>query len=136
MTTTTVFEREIVELHQFFMDWFNSKLENTDAEFARFADTVGPDFHIVSPSGQLTDRETLLTQLRGAYGARPGAKLWIENAALRTQIGDIAIVTYEEWQTNNRETTSRMSTAVFQKTATAPNGLLWLHVHETWFERK
>ena len=126
------YEREIVELHQFFEDWFTGRLPNDDAAFARFADTMAPDFHIVSPSGRLTARPDLLAGLRGAYNAWNAGRIWIENVQVRAAYGDISIVTYEEWQSTGDGERGRLSTVVFRADANAVNGLLWLHVHETW----
>jgi hypothetical protein len=47
-------------------------------------------------------------------------------------VGDILLVTYEEWQQSGDQTTARLSTALFRDKPDAPNGLEWLHVHETW----
>lgn len=127
------YEREIVELHEFFQAWFNGDLPDTDASFQRFAGTMGPDFAIVSPGGQLSGRDPLLKGLRSMHNARQGSRIWIENVVLRQEIGDMLIVTYEEWQqTPDTEARGRLSTVVFQKQAGLPNDLLWLHVHETW----
>jgi len=128
----TDYEREIVELHQFFEDWFIGRLENTDAAFARFAEAMGPGFHIVNPSGRLTARPALMAGLRNAYNTWDKGRIWIKNVQVRGQYDTISIVTYEEWQAVGEAEGGRLSTVVFNADAKAVNGLLWLHVHETW----
>lgn len=124
---------EIIELHDFFVAWFAGALPATDAAYARLVDTMAPEFVIVSPGGVLTLREPLITQLRAAHGSRPGWQIWIENAELRFQQGGLTGATYEEWQRHADGTvTGRLSTVVFRARADTPNGLVWLHVHETW----
>ena len=130
-----MFERckaEICELHDFFQAWFTGALANTDEQFARFADVMAEEFAIISPSGTLAERPTLLTGLRAAHGRQPGIRIWTQNHQLRHQAGDLALLTYEEWQTAATGTTGRLSTVLFQAQTEAPNGVASLHVHETW----
>lgn len=127
-------QREIGELHDFFEGWFTGALANTDEQFARFADVMAEGFAIISPSGALTERPALLSGLCAAYGRQPGVRIWTQNHQLRHHIGDLALLTYEEWQTTAAGTTGRLSTVLFQAQTEAPNGVAWLHVHETWLQ--
>lgn len=129
----TAYAQEIKGIHQFFEDWFNARLEQTEANFARFTDTVADNFHIIGPNGQMTARLTLVDVLWKAHGQRPGVRLWVENIRLHYHLHDLLLVTYEEWQQQDENTTSRLSTVLFQET---PDGLRWLHVHETWFGKR
>jgi RimJ/RimL family protein N-acetyltransferase len=127
-------EKEVVELHQFFQDWFNGSISNTDEQFARFADVMADSFGMVPPNGRFVTRTPLLAGLRGSYGRSqqsPG-RIWIENFVTRQTGPDWLLATYEEWQTFDNNTTSRLSTVLLQEHETAPNGFIWLHVHETW----
>lgn len=124
--------REILDLHQFFEAWFAGRLPETDEAFARATVALGESFVLVSPNGRLTDGHTLMDGLRGEHNGRSQFRIWIEKFQLQQQHGDIAIVTYEEWQEIGTTITSRLSSAVFQQDPTAPNGVKWLHVHETW----
>lgn len=124
---------EIVELHDFFQGWLGGTLPNTDAVYARLVDTMAAEFSIVTPGGVQIPRAVLLEQLRAAYGSRPGWTIWIENAAVRYQQNGVIIATYEEWQRHADGTiTGRLSTVVFSEQADTPNGVRWVHVHETW----
>ena len=127
---------EIVELHQFFQDWFNGVLPPTDETFERFSSVMADDFVIISPGGELTELDQLLHRLRDAHGiwrelSRPGS-IWIENLRVRHQVGDQALVLYEEWQEIEGEPRGRLSTALFQRRDGLPNGVEWVHVHEVW----
>ncbi|MFX0092506.1 MAG: hypothetical protein ACFFBD_12150 [Candidatus Hodarchaeota archaeon] len=44
------------------------------------------------------------------------------------------MTTYEEWQEIDGQTIARLSTALFRKCFDAPNGVEWLHAHETWLQ--
>ena len=125
--------KEVVELHEFFQQWFAGELPKTDEAFDRFASVMADEFHIVSPDGRIMQRDTILEAVRSAHGSSP-VKIWIMNHTLRFTIGDVALVTYEEWQTRSDETRGRLSSALLRVKAGLPNDLHWLHVHETWLQ--
>jgi hypothetical protein len=127
---------EVVELHQFFQDWFNATLAPSEEEFRRFSSVMGEDFVIISPNGELAEREELVERLRAAHGiwsemTLPG-RIWIENLQVRHQVGDQILVLYEEWQEIEGEARGRLSTALFRRSENTPNGVEWVHVHEVW----
>lgn len=124
--------REIVELHEFFQDWFTGDRDDHPATFARFTAVMDSDFVIIGPDGILTTFPTLVDRLRSAYGRFPCTRIWTENHQRHQQLGNWAICTYEEWQATQEVTTARLSTVIFQADDRAPNGVRWLHVHETW----
>ena len=128
--------REIKELHAFFVAWFTGAIPRTDANFARFIGAITLDFALISPGGALLEREALVTWVWDAHGSRSRFKIWIENFHLRRQLGGMAVATYEEWQETDDGVTARLSTAVFLADARTPNGVRWLHVHETWVNDK
>jgi hypothetical protein len=130
--SATDYQREIVELHQFFEAWFTGKLSQTETDYTRFAQVMATGFTMVSPDGVLLDRDPLLKSLYDAHNKRRDTRIWIKNVQLRQQHGDIFIVTYEEWQSEKDVQTARLSTVVFRQKSDAPNGLEWLLVHETW----
>jgi hypothetical protein len=125
-------EKEIVDLHQFFQDWFTGTLPATEENFERVVGVLNDDFVLIGPDGKLTELRPLLEWLRHGHGARPVMRLWVKNVHLRWQQGEIGLATYEEWQETDRGPTARLSTALFQEKPGTPNGLVWRHVHETW----
>ena len=129
-------QREVVELHEFFQDWFNAALPPTDEAFRRFESVMAERFLIITPNGELTERGELVDRLRAAHGiwrrnSRPG-RIWIENLRVRHTVGSQAMVLYEEWQEIEGESRGRLSTAILQSREATPNGVEWLHVHEVW----
>jgi hypothetical protein len=124
--------QEIVELHQFFEGWLGGSLAKTEAVYRRFADVMATGFCIVNPSAQLTEREALIEQLYKAHGARPKIRIWIEQPRLHQQLAGGLLASYQECQEIDGHSTKRLSTVLFAIDDTAPNGLKWLHVHETW----
>ena len=128
-------ENEIIELHQFFLDWYNNKLSPSDENFTRVSDVLAPDFTIIFPSGENVFCQPLLDRLRNANNIHANMRIWIRNIKVRFHIGNLILATYEEWQEIDGLITSRLSSVVFQDNETKPNGLQWLHVHETWINK-
>jgi hypothetical protein len=124
--------REIEELHQFFQDWFTGAIPQTETHFARVTAALTPGFILISPNGSLAEYATVIEWLRNGYGTRPGFRLWTDQIAVRQANADLMLVTYREWQQRDQATNARLSSALFQTWADAPNGVQWLHVHETW----
>ena len=135
--TEAVGRAEIDELHRFLVGWLGGTLPRTEAAFAAFASVLAPDFAIVSPRGVVTERAALLGELEAAHGVHGGPgkafAIRIENVVLRHDGDGLALFTYEEWQEiGGAAANARISTVLFGRDAAAPNGLVWLHLHETW----
>lgn len=131
-TTLAACVREIMELHDFFQAWFTGSLRNDSEQFRRFADVMDEAFTIIAPDGVLTELSWLTERLQKAYGHYAGIRIWTENHRLLYRYGDLALCTYEEWQETPELTTVRLSSVLFQRDKQTPNGLRWIHVHETW----
>jgi hypothetical protein len=102
--------------------------------FARFTKATHPDFTLIGPDGRSADRATTAAWIRAAHGTRPGFALWTDEHRIRHLAGDLAVVTYREWQQRDGSTTTRISTAILCADPAAPAGVSWLHVHETWID--
>lgn len=130
--TGTACAREVQELHDFFQAWLEGSLPATDTAFARFTLATAAGFTLIGPDGGVAGRDETAAWIRAAHGTRHGFRLWTDAHTLRAEGEDWALCTYREWQTRDGETTVRISTALFVADATAPTGLSWMHVHETW----
>ena len=131
---TNPIEAEIIKLHQFFQAWFKGALPNTPAAFSRMERVMGEGFKLIGPDGHMAERASLLHGLFQAHGGHPQMRIWIEQVQVQQRIGPITLATYEEWQEVDQQVTRRISTVLFQSRANTPNGVEWLHVHETWLE--
>ena len=130
--SAVVVRREIDELHAFFEQWLSGKAPDSDAVFARVESALAPDFTLVDPSGQEADRATMAALLRGLWNTRPQVHIWIEANCLLLDAPPLLVARYEEWQEGSAGNTRRISTAIFRTAPTAPNGVQWVRVHETW----
>ena len=125
---------EVRGLHEFLVEWFTSTVADTDAAFARFSGVLHPQFAMIVPSGELLDRESVLTSIRAAHGsADPGFAIEIRGMQDRFVHGDHVLLTYEEWQYDGEQLRNgRISTAHLVPAPDAPSGLQWQHLHETF----
>lgn len=132
-------ETDILEMHRFFEDWFTGRCPDDDETFERgVARRLAPAFRIVMPGGTMLDRDGLLGALRAGHGVNGEFRIEIRDVAgryLDTGHG-LVLATYVEWQSDAVNSVppdnGRMSSAVFERHAGAPNGFRWVHVHETW----
>lgn len=129
-------EKEVIDLHQFFAQWFRAEIENTDEEFSRLEKALNPKFILIVPTGEVQSREKLLQQLKAGYASRKDDekeyRLWVKNIQCRLVEGNLCLVTYEEWGDVNGKITARLSSALFRKKPEAINGVEWVHVHEVY----
>lgn len=129
-------EEEVLGLHRFFERWYRGEPDPSGEEFARVSDVLTEDFRMVNPDGALVTRSELLAGLRSVHGTKPGGpqgfRIRIERLAYRMLGRGMAAVTYEEWHEAGTRSKGRISTAIFREHDDTPNGVEWVHVHETW----
>jgi hypothetical protein len=140
MPSVTNCEREITELHAFFVRWYQGRADRH--EFERVERALRGSFELVSPEGVVSDRETVLAGIREQYDSRAGFDIEIRNVEPIDVDGDRALVRYEEWQSGSTDgETGRHSTALFAPPETTDGdpeirpAARWLHLQETWLER-
>lgn len=121
--------KEIEDLHAAFARWMGTG----EDVFARFESSFTPGFSMVGPSGARLDRAGVLAMLRdrrGAFG--PAFGIEIRNPIELAAGPGFLAVGYDEIQTNRPGPLARRASAGFVPAPAAPNGLVWLFVHETW----
>lgn len=134
-------QREVHDLHDFFAAWYRG--EHPEAAFDRVERALAEEFAIVTPDGERIEREPLLAGIREGRGEESGmgaeraagageAAFAIDARAIT--VADVTeercLLTYEEH--HQPAGTARASSAWFRPSGTAPNGVAWLFVHETW----
>ncbi|MDF3153629.1 hypothetical protein P3C58_16745 [Mesorhizobium sp. XAP10] len=125
---------EIIDLHRFFVDWFVAARANT-VDFGRFERAMGKDLSMVAPDGQILDREAVVDHVRASRAScDDGFAISIEDIRPGWQDADTIVVLYVEAQLRAGKHSSRQSSAVFTTSSSAPNGVEWRHLHETWLQ--
>ena len=137
MADMTEFERrcheEVVALHVVIADWLAGRVSDSDDAYRRFSEAMAEDFEIISPAGTHTDRDGIVASLRGAHGVQQASfSIAIKNIRTRMLRPPLALLTYEEWQTEGDRTTARLSSVLLRDEPSAPGGVTWVHLHETW----
>ena len=130
-------QREVVELHRFFQDWFNAVLPDDATSFARLEEALATDFEIIGPDGHRVERAAVLPALRGGHGRNKDHTFAIEvrNLRSRTVADGLVLVTYEEHQTTDGSLRHWLSSALFRAREGRSNGVEWVHVQETYLPK-
>ncbi len=124
--------REVDELHAFFELWFVGELPQTRSELRRFERVLAEDFRMIQPSGLTKTRDGIVTDVFDAHEAHENVTVETSSLEPRHVADETCLGTYEEWQTTGEERTGRVATALFRRAAGTPNGVEWVHLHETW----
>lgn len=125
MIEPSAFEAEVRGIHTFFERWFAGVADPSEIERL---DVLDDSFHMVDPGGRQHTVDQVRSAIEDAYGRR-SVQIEIRNIDIHPSA---PIGTYEEWQTMDDEVTGRISSAVMTVDRSAPNGLRWMHLHETW----
>lgn len=125
MIELAAFETEVRDLHAFFERWFAGTADSDELERL---DVLDGSFQMVGPDGRLQTVAQVRAAIEDAYGRRS-----LHIAIRNVSVHPVAPVgTYEEWQTIDGRVTGRVSSAVMMSDPSAPNGLRWMHLQETW----
>ncbi|MFW9778021.1 MAG: hypothetical protein ACFFE8_04140 [Candidatus Heimdallarchaeota archaeon] len=128
--------REIRELHDFFVKWYNGQIPRSKVGFSRLEEAIADDFVLLSPNGQINSRKQVIDHIYSAYGSHKKDttpfQIRIENITIQPISSSFFIAMYEEWHDSNRIHPGRISTALFHINPNLANGVEWIHLHETW----
>jgi hypothetical protein len=125
---------EIVALHRFFVEWYDKATADT-ADFGLFERAMGPGMQMIPPSGAILDRDAVVHYVRANRGSLDGGfAITIDEIRPAWQADGAIAVTYMERQERAGIKTSRRASAIFIKSSSAPNGVEWRHLHETWMQ--
>ena len=125
---------EVVDLHRFFVDWFVEARADT-VDFNRFERVMGEGLTMIAPSGDVLDRDAVVDHVRESRAScDDGFVIEIEDIRPGWQTADTIVVLYVEAQLRGGKRSRRQSSAVFTANSSAPNGVEWRHLHETWLQ--
>lgn len=129
----TIYHREITEFFKFFSDWFDGAIPNTDEQYSRISRVIPADSTFISHKGEMiTARSFFMNSIRTAHSTIPQLHMQAKNIQLQWENGDLALIIFEEWSIAPIPVTGgRLCSAIFRKNPNTPNGIEWLHFHET-----
>lgn len=124
-------EAEVVALHAFFVAWF----AGGEADFSACEGAFAADFRMVTPDGKTHERDEVLGLIRDARGGMTeGFDIRIGGLRAVWEGESAILLEYVEQQYRGGRTTQRRSTALFTRAPSAPRGVQWRHLQETWME--
>jgi hypothetical protein len=130
---TTLAEDEVTERHRFFVAWFTGR--GPDAALEESARAFALDMWRIAPDGRVQSTEEVVAMLasaRGTHAADFAIRIEIrESRALGDQL---ALVVYDELQSEGGHRTARRASALFGVDPGAPEGVVWRHLQETWID--
>jgi hypothetical protein len=133
MDLTAAAWAEVENRHRFFVEWFTGRAEAAEMETS--ARAFAPDMAMIGPSGGLAGADQVVEMLRGAQGRRgPDFAIRVELVAARLLAPDLVQIIYDEHQAHAGDTSARRSTALFSPETSAPEGVVWRSLHETWIK--
>lgn len=130
--TLEALEGEIRRIHEVFVDWLGGRCPPCDEYFnEQVLAHLAPDFVYVRPSGVVSRRDELATELKRDYATNPELEIAVEDVQLRYAGAGSATVCYVEVQRGavGARDNRRLSTALF---IIEDGRRVWKHVHETW----
>lgn len=133
--STALADRAIAEVqasHAFFTGWFRAGDEG-NAGLAAFERALAADFRRVAPDGRVEDKAATMAAIRLARGTAPADfAIAVLQPQPVWQVEAAVLLEFVEQQYRGGETTKRRSTALFTPDPSAPRGVVWRHLHETW----
>ena len=125
--------REIEASHDFFVRWFLGTAE--EAEFALWLRTTHPEFRLTTPGGAMLGCEAIVAWIGAARGSMTSRfEIAVEDIEPIHVGEDAVLLIYVERQYRDGRTTRRQSMAFFLRDDSAPRGVVWRHLQETWLQ--
>ena len=137
MSQSSLFNRardEVVSLHEFFVAWYDRATADA-TDFDRFDKVMGAGMKMIPPSGDMLERDAVISYVRNNRATFHGDYA-IEIADIQPawEAGNAIVVIYIEKQERRGTKTTRRASALFVESSSAPNGVEWRHLHETWMQ--
>eukprot|EP00250_Pteridium_aquilinum_P007282 c17033_g1_i1 orf=244-1737(-) len=126
--------REVVQLKLFMMKWLLSQVSNTEKSFGRLSGVISDGAKTISPEGVELNAAQFLCGMRKKYGSIQGSELriWFDNIHEQILAEGIYLVTWQLWeQSAGGKRRGYFASAVLKLKAGTPNGVEWLHSHES-----
>jgi len=129
----TLAVEEVIARHRFFVTWFTGR--GPDSALDEAARAFAADMRRIGPDARVQTADEVVAMLRSARGTRAdGFAIGIDVQASRRLADGLALVVYDELQSDGAARTARRASAIFGADANAPGGVAWHHLQETWID--
>lgn len=126
---------EIIQLHDWFSDWFNGSVKNNNSNLEEFSSVLNENFHLITPNGELIAKKGLIERIKNSHSSKSQVNnfnITVEHITIRNDQENFVVVSYVEHQNEGNTKSKRLSSVIFKKNPMLRNQLEWIHVHETW----
>ncbi|WP_368517433.1 hypothetical protein [Rhizobium sp.] len=125
---------EVIDFHRFFEAWYDAATAD-ETDFGRCERTFGQAFHMIPPTGRVFDRAETIELIRANRATFQGNfAIEISDIHASYETADTIVLTYVEAQMRAEKYSRRQASALFTASSSAPNGVEWQHLHETWLQ--
>ncbi len=125
---------EVLDFHRFFEGWYDAATADS-IDFGRCERTFGQAFHMIPPTGRVFDRAQTIELIRANRASFHGDfSIEISDIRASFETADTIVLTYIEAQSRAGKFSRRQASALFTASSSAPNGVEWQHLHETWLQ--
>ncbi|GLT88695.1 hypothetical protein SLE2022_067100 [Rubroshorea leprosula] len=125
---------EVVKFYLFYERWRRAEVEKSDHHMQSIFYSLGIFVHPSGSEQQLHKCKDMMARL---YGDKEGTqyRVWVDRVSF-AQIGSGAwLVKFDKWESNGEERHCCITTVLLNtKQAEAPDGFVWVHVHQTWLD--
>lgn len=126
-------ETEVAELHACFEAYFLGTLPD---DLSRVETALAPDFSMVGPHGNESNRSQVIAALKAGYNRTDSLTIGTSDYQLLHESDEFVIASYTESHDGQGESSHRRATVVFRRDVDGPNGLRWIRVHECFIEAR
>lgn len=131
MTTLEIVTKEIVDLHDFFTEWFNGTVGWDELE-PRFLSRMDENIIFIPPEGIVLNGDMLKGAFNRGYGSNKDFRIQIRDVTICHEIGDLVMATYTEWQMGAALSAEKNNARVTSVLMKMTDRVTWLHIQETW----
>ena len=128
ITMTMEIEKEIRELLSFLASYHNASIPD---DVNRLETCFSDNMYLISVSGRKIAKHELIKGIKLSYGSTKEASYWAENTTIEELGEGYYLAIFTEHRKTKGTTNSRISTSIFVPNQNAPNGVQWLHIHDT-----
>ena len=127
---------DLEDLFAFFAEWISGRCRKDPTLWRERAQRrQAADFFYVMPGGGTFEGAAIDRIMFDLHGTNPAFRIRLRNVAVRHRVGDLVVVTFEEWQRGAIQSSSpdnaRLSSAVLRDRGPA-DGFELLQLQETW----
>ena len=125
---------EIIAFHEFFVGWYDAATADA-TDFGRCEKVFGEGFQMIPPTGRVFDRAATIDLIRANRASFDGDfSIAIEDIRPGFETDETIVVTYVEVQCRRGIWSRRQASALFTTSSSAPSGVQWRHLQETWLQ--